>query len=178
MATRMTATYANGAFAPDGEVDLPEGAKAHFVIGDWFEPSLPDGSPLAAAQREFELAFANVGWDEARVREGSRLAWEAARASVARTAKARGWAHETDDDLLRTICEMDGTDEHGNFEGKLRYYSRYRAAEIFRDRANAGADEISPILLTEFWQFTDGLRMTSALIDALASGKRNVEASE
>lgn len=169
MTTKITATYRDGAFIPDVDPDLPEGVVAQFFIGDRFETSLPEDSPLAAAEREFAAAFANGGWDEARMRKGSRLAWEAARGSVALAAKARGWAHETDEDLLRAICEMDGIDERGDFRGKLRYYSLYRAAEIFRDRARAKEDDVFHVLLVEYWQFANGLRMAQELIAALSN---------
>ena len=50
---------------------------------------------------------------ETRVREGSRLALEMARASVERAAKARGWAHETNEDMWSAIYRLDGIDEQG-----------------------------------------------------------------
>lgn len=164
MTTKITATYANGAFTPDVEVDLPEGVKARFIIGDRFEPSLPEGSPLAAAEREFAAAFANGGWDEARVREGSRLAWEAARGSVALAAKARGWAHRTSQDLWNAIYRLDGIDKKGGYQGRLRYFHGYCAADAFNRRSLAGDEDCDSAPMSERWEFADGLRMAHELI--------------
>ena len=169
MAMKVAATYANGAFVPDEPVELEEGARAWIAVSG--------GMPaLDEAERAFELAFANGGLDEARVREGCRLAWEAARASVASVAQVRGWAHESARDLRRAICLLDGIDERGDFEGEPRYYHQFRAAEIFHDRANAPSGDIAPFLLEERWQFADGLRMTRELINAMADMDRGMEA--
>lgn len=166
---RIAATYANGAFKPDGEVDWYEGDKVWILCEDRFEAFLPEGSPLAAAEREFELAFANGGWDEARAREGCRLAWETIGEIAARVARARGWAADPDLNLRRAICQLEELDSGEYPGGDFLCYSRYRAAEIFRERASADEDDISLVSLGEIWQFEDGLRMAHDLAISLES---------
>ena len=161
MAMKVAATYTNGAFVPDKPVDMDEGARAYVEVGG-------DMAALDEAERIFALAFAGGALDEARVKEGCKIAWDAARASVVKAARVRGWAHDTDEDLTRAVCQLDGIGENGRFEGALRYYSPYCAAEIFRDRAYADEGDIAPLLLDEPWHFADGLRATRALIRALA----------
>ena len=161
MAIKVTVTYANGAFVPDKPVDLDEGARAFVEVGG-------DMAALDEAERIFALAFSSCELDEVRVKEGCNIAWDAARASVARVARARGWSHETDDDIRSAICALDGLDKDGYCEGRPRYYSSYRAARIFRDRAYAAEGDIVPCLLEEPWQFDDGLRMTRDLLRKLA----------
>ena len=147
MAMKVAVTYANGVFAPDEPVELEEGARALVEVSGGM-------AALDEAERLFARAFAGGGLDEAR-------------ASVARMARARGWAYETDADLTSAICRLDGIDKNGRFDGRLRYYSPYCAAEIFRDRAYAAEGDISPPLLDEPWHFVDGLCATRILIRAI-----------
>lgn len=134
-----------------------------------------DGSAAALdeAERIFALAFVGGELDEARVKEGCKMAWDAARVRIARAA--RGWACETDADIRSAIYALDGIDGNGDFEGRPRYYSSYRAARIFRDRAYAAEGAAVPCLLQEPWQFADGLRMTRALVRKLADAEIEAE---
>lgn len=168
MAMKITATYADGVFTPEAPVALPEGASIWMALEDRFAPALPEGSPLAAAERAFAAAFANGGWDEARAREGCVLAWNVARQAMASAAEARGWPYKSDIDLLRAAKALDGLDANGKFLDKPRCYYRYRAAEIFRDRAiMEDGQDMSP-LLAEVRQFEDGLWAIHNLVNEIA----------
>ena len=161
MAIKVAVTYANGVFAPDEPIELEEGARALVDMSGGM-------AALDEAERLFALAFAGGELDEASVKEGCRLAWDAAKESVARMARARGWSCETDDDVRAAIYALDGIDKNGYFEDMPRYYSGYRAASIFRDRAVAAEGDVVPCLLHEPWQFADGLRLTRALLGKMA----------
>ena len=161
MAMKVAVTYTNGKFVPENPLELEEGARG------WIE--VTSGLPaLDEAERVFALAFARGELEEARVKEGCRLAWDATRESVAKAVRARGWAHATDNDLRRAMSQIDKLESRGDSNEKLSLYPLFRAGEIFRDRANAPFGDRAPFLLEEWWQFADGLEMTRELIAAMS----------
>lgn len=162
MANKIGVTYANGAFAPDREVSLREGAKAWMWFEERFAPSLPCGSPLGAAERRFELAFANGVWNETEVREGCRLAWNAAKDAIARIAGQRGWAHETIDDLRDAIRRLDAGERVDVYGGKFLF------AMMFYHCAEDEIDDYALIIFEDIRGITDALIVVQALIDMLA----------
>lgn len=175
MAMKVAATYANGAFVPECEVNWFEGNKVWLAIDDRFAASLPANSPLAAAEREFALAFANGGWDEERIEAGCRMVWQVARTSVVGAAKARGYVHNTDNDLLNAMIRLGDMEIKAGLTNVNAHYLRFRAAEIFRDRGNLANNEVSPILLAEIWQFQDGLRAIQKMLDIFGEVGERVE---
>ena len=178
MAAAITARYANGAFTPEGEVDLEEGARVSLTYVVDREGAVEGASArdvlgkaeelLAEADREFERSLSADSWDEAGAKRGSRLAWDAAWMSAKRAANARGWACETPEQASRVMMRLGGVDERDGSGGDLGLFQRFSIAEGFYERASHESGEVRRYYLHEDWQIQDGLKYVRQLVRMLA----------
>lgn len=185
MATAITARYANGAFTPEGEVSLEEGARVSLTYVVDREGAVEAASArdvlreaeglLSEADREFERSLSADRWDESGVRRGSRLAWDATWMSVRRAASARGWACETPEQASKVMMRLGGVDEWDGSGGDLGLFQRFSIAEGFYERASREAGEVGRYYLHEDWQIQDGLKYIRQLVRMLACEGENPE---
>ena len=168
MGKKIPAIYKNGAFVPDREVQWSEGGKAWIEIDERFAPSLPPGSPLLAAEREFEIAFANGGYDPDRANAGCALAWAEISAAIRRAMGASGW----EGDELAYMLHLDGLEKNDEDDARVSWVSRYGLAKDFRDRTELPDGECCTSLRDEPWQFESALEIADGLILNLNKARR------
>lgn len=194
MGIKIAAIYKNGAFVVDEGFELipdtlywSENAKVWIEMDARFDEALPDTSPLHEAQREFAIAFANGGWDEARVRAGCRLAWNAAAAAAIDLMNIKGWAYESPGDLesfLKTLDEEEAEEnrksagsERGGAYGSMRWFTWFSVIEVFLSRANGEENGYMPYILDDVRDFEWRLQCADRLISDLAAISASIRSS-
>lgn len=136
------------------------------LIGASYKP-MPNDSPLAAAEAQFLRAFRNADWDEERVREGCRLAWEAARGAMVRVDAPRMWRIETLSDFKAAIYRLDEIDKRGGRDGGRPFIPQYMAVKAFYERAALEDDDYGQLMYRDARQFIYGLGSVQSLIASL-----------
>lgn len=196
MGIKIAATYKNGAFVVDetfelvpGALDWRENAKVWIEMDERFDEALPDTSPLYEAQREFAVAFANGGWDEARVRTGCRLAWNAAEAAIIDLMNIKGWEYEIPGDLkafLKTLDEEEaearrkgaGSECDSDAFGAMRWFLWFSAIETFLARANGEESGYMPYILDDVGDFVWRLQSIDRGVNDLAAMSARLRLSQ
>ena len=169
MTMMISARYVDGAFRPEGEIAVEEGASArimisgnHMYVAGAEEIAGIANALISAAETEFDHAFGADGRDNGAIARGCGFAWQSARISARRAAQALGLPHETIDDLKRLIYRLDGDED-------LAYFNRFILAEACLERSGANDDEIGDCFLREEWQFAHALESIRELVGMLAA---------
>ena len=187
MGIKIAAIYKDGAFIADESFELiPEtlyslnNSKIWIEIDHRFDEALPKTSALYDAQREFAIAFANGGWDEARVRAGCRLAWNAVEAVASEIVSVKGWTYETPcelESLMRRLDEEEseekrksaGDEGADNARNSMRWWYPCNTARTLLARANGEEDGYTPYMLDDVRDFAWHLQSIDRFITEITA---------